>query len=125
MRDRFIFKILVSTAMLSFAWTAHAQSDPVAIATRFLPPNAKFAEFVKANPSTGKPISRDPAVLTGNVVSSRSQDIVFAYDTHAPDLAEESLFIALLHKTARAISKRPFCHTMGAFCGRRTSRLQD
>ncbi len=76
-----------------------AQEGAVELAKQFLPPKAGLAQFEKFDPKSGEFIERNPAVLTGHIVSEKSKDIVFAYYSKASDMPTKSLFVDLLHET--------------------------
>ena len=90
--------LLVSQLFLTTVCSA--QDNPEEVAKAFLPPRAQFAEFVRSDPKTGETIQRSPAILSGHIVSQKSDDIVFAYQTRLQDPHIKSLFVALLHKAA-------------------------
>jgi len=95
--------LLVSQLFLTTVCSA--QDNPEEVAKAFLPPRAQFAEFVRSDPKTGETIQRSPAILSGHIVSQKSDDIVFAYQTRLQDPQIKSLFVALLHKAASGYVK--------------------
>ncbi len=94
--------LLVSTLIFNCAWGAEGS---LRVAQMFLPPGARMAELVEADPQTGKTNKSLPAVLSGNLLSPRSKDVVFAYSTKAVDLPAKSLFLAVAHQTESGYTK--------------------
>jgi len=95
-------KLLGTKPLLGLLFSASvllAQQTPVEVAARFVPPNSSLQEFEVYSPSTGQPIQRQPAVVKAHVVSSQSNDIVFAYKSVTIDSEPGALFVAVLHET--------------------------
>jgi hypothetical protein len=79
--------------------------DPVAVARRFLPPDTELAEDYMYDYSADRVGARWPAVLTGHIVGSDSQDIVFAYYSPRIHVLEKTLFLDVLHRVGEQYEK--------------------
>jgi hypothetical protein len=79
--------------------------NPVAVASNFLPPNARLADDYAFNFRSGRVSKRWPAVLAGHIVEPRTQDIVFVY--YSPDkiAVDHTLFLDLVHPTPGGYEK--------------------
>ena len=71
--------------------------DSVAVARRFMPPNAELAELYKVSYNPWK-VENRPAVLTAHILGSGSHDIVFAYYSPQMHVLEKTLFLDVLHR---------------------------
>jgi len=89
-------------------WFVLAQepgADPVAIARRYMPPNAQLEELYTFDYSAGRVGEKVPAVLRGHILSPDSKDIVFTYYSRESHVLDKTLFIDILHQTAKGYEK--------------------
>jgi len=90
--------VLLSLFSLLLPARSADQRSPSEVALSFLPPGTQFAKLERTDSKTGKVIESRPAVLSGHLLSSTSNEIAFAYTNVSPGGEMKSLFVSVLHR---------------------------